>query len=136
MDLFSPRNSDQISDFSFVSEFNGLPVESVDSEKQRPFCSERSAAQADDDGAPARGPGPEDGGSAQQRPVIGEVREEVRARAKTAWIELARRGREGGGSWEPWRRSLVALATFLFPICVHVFARTGQGHGCGACGTR
>ena len=55
-------------------------------------------ARADDDGGPARGPGPEDGGSAQWRPVIGEVREEVRARAKTAWIELARRGKEGGGT--------------------------------------
>ena len=83
-----------------MSEFNVLPVESVDSEQQRPFCSERSVARADDDGAPARVPGPEDGGCAQRRPVIVEVREEVRARAKTAWLELARRERERGGSWE------------------------------------
>ena len=92
-----------------MSEFNGLPVESVDSEKQRPFCSERCVARGDDDGAPAHGPGLEDGGSAQQRPVIGEVRDEVRARAKTAWIELARRGREGGGSWELLGAPCVAL---------------------------
>jgi hypothetical protein len=37
----------------------------------------------------ARGAGPDDRGVARQRPVLDEVREEDRARAQTAWGELA-----------------------------------------------
>ena len=127
--IIFPQNSGQIIDFPFVSEFNGLPVESVDSEKQRPFCSERCVARADDDGGPARGPGPEDGGSAQWRPVFGEVREEVRARAKTAWIEL--HGLRGGGEREEAVGSCSALLVSVegrrWRVCGRVNAEAAQG---------
>ena len=55
----------------------------------------------------ARGAGPEDGAAARQRPVFTGVREDPRAHAKTAWVELVVWGVEGG-------RSSTLSAT---PIC-------------------
>ena len=46
----------------------------------------------------ARGAGPEDGAAAQHRPVFTGVREDPRAHAKTAWVELVVWGVEGGRS--------------------------------------
>ena len=60
----------------------------------------RCPVRADDDAALARGAGPEDGGPARQRPVVDEVREDVRARAQTAWGELAWLARAVAGGAE------------------------------------
>ena len=60
--------------------------------------------EAADDGAPARGAGPDDGGVAWWRPVIGEGGDVARARAKTARGELA-------ALCDGWRKMLTCLAS-------------------------
>ena len=55
----------------------------------RPPASVAALAEATDDGAPAWGAGPDDVGAPRRRPMIGADDDEARARAKTAWGQLA-----------------------------------------------
>ena len=72
-------------------------------------------AEAADDGAPARGAGPDDGGPARRRPVIGEGGDEARARAKTAREELA-------------GLAIAVVNTILHVVCTVVILKSGLWH--------